>query len=387
MGNKRKICVVTGSRADYGLLYWLMQDIKASNLFELQLVVTGMHLSPEFGSTVSVIEKDGFKIAACVESLLSSDTAVGVAKAVGLGVIGFADVCERLRPDLMLVLGDRFEIFAAVQVALLARVPVAHIGGGDITEGAFDEAIRHSITKMANLHFVTNSDAAKRLERMGENPSHIFIVGSPGLDHLHRSSIADRMTLERELNFQFRAKNFLITFHPVTLDNVSSADQLEELFLALDTFGSDVGIIFTMPNADTEGRSLIQHVEKYVAGKDNTRAYLSLGQKCYLGTMAIADVVIGNSSSGLYEAPSLRTPSVNIGLRQQGRLKAVSVFDCAPEKDEIAGAISQALLFGRQSVENPYQYGDSAKLILSVLSGIDDFYSLTRKQFFDPKKM
>ena len=387
MSNKRKICVVTGSRADYGLLYWLMQDIKASNLFELQLVVTGMHLSPEFGLTVGIIDADGFKIDARVESLLSSDTAVGIAKAVGLGVIGFADVYERLRPDLILVLGDRFEIFAAVQSALFARLSIAHIGGGDVTEGAFDEAMRHSITKMANLHFVTNCDAAKRLEHMGENPDRIFVVGSPGLDHLHRSSSMDRATLEDELDFQFREKNFLITFHPVTLDSIPSADQLEELFWALDQFGSDTGMIFTMPNADTEGRVLIQQIERYVASRDNARSFASLGQKRYLGTMAIADVVIGNSSSGLYEAPSLQTPSVNIGIRQQGRLKAESVFDCIPEKEAIAEAISIALSFGHQSVENPYQCSDCANLILDALGGIDDFSSLTMKKFFDQKSL
>lgn len=383
MDSKRKICVVTGSRADYGLLYWLMQDIQASHLFELQLIVTGMHLSPEFGLTVNVIEEDGFSIAARIENLLSSDTAVGVTKAVGLGVIGFAEAYERLRPDLVLVLGDRFEIFAAAQAALFARLPIAHIGGGDITEGAFDEAVRHCITKMANLHFVTNRDAAKRLEHMGENPDHIFIVGSPGLDHLHRSSIPDRATLEHELDFRFREKNFLITFHPVTLDNIPSEEQLEELFEALDKFGPDIGIIFTMPNADTEGRALIQRIEKYVSNRDNVRAYVSLGQKRYLGTMAIADVVIGNSSSGLYEAPSLRTPTVNIGRRQQGRLRATSVFDCSPKKEAIAEAISKALLFGHQEVENPYQCGDCAVLIMEKLASIDNFASLTMKRFFD----
>jgi UDP-N-acetylglucosamine 2-epimerase (non-hydrolysing)/GDP/UDP-N,N'-diacetylbacillosamine 2-epimerase (hydrolysing) len=383
MSDKRKICVVTGSRADYGLLYWLMKDIEASSRFKLQLVVTGMHLSPEFGLTAGVIEADGFKIDARVESLLSSDTAVGVTKSVGLGVIGFADVYERLHPDLVLVLGDRFEIFAAAQAALFARVPIAHIGGGDVTEGAFDEAIRHSISKMANLHFVTNRISARRLEYMGENPDHVFVVGSPGLDHLHRNSTMDRASVEKELDFRFRDKNFLITFHPVTLDKLPSTDQLKELFCALDQFAPDIGMIFTMPNADTEGRELIQHIEKYVAGKDHARAYTSLGQKCYLGTMAIADVVIGNSSSGLYEAPALRTPTVNIGMRQHGRLKASSVFDCAPERGAIAEAISNALSFGNQAIENPYQQGDSAKLMLDALSGVDNYSSLTLKQFID----
>jgi len=381
--SKQKICIVTGSRADYGLLYWLMKDIQVSPLFELQLVVTGMHLSPEFGLTVKHIEANGFTIAARVECLLSSDTAIGVSKAVGLGVIGFADVYQRLRPDLVVVLGDRFEIFAAAQAALFARLPIAHIGGGDVTEGAFDEAMRHSISKMSHLHFVTNSDAASRLARLGEEPSRIFNAGSPGLDHLHRSHLPDREVLERELDFQFGEKNFLITFHPVTLDMMPSEHQLEMLLDALDESGSDIGLIFTLPNADTEGRALIQRVKKYVSCRSNARAYPSLGQKRYLGTMAIADVVIGNSSSGLYEAPSLRTPTVNIGRRQQGRLKAASVFDCPPEKEAISKAIAQALIFGHKTVENPYQQGDCAEQIIKELCRIEDFSALTMKHFFD----
>lgn len=386
MSNKRKVCVVTGSRADYGLLYWLMIEIKASALFELQLVVTGMHLSPEFGSTVKFIEEDGFSIDARVESLLSSDTSVGLTKAVGLGVVGFADVFDRLRPDLVLVLGDRFEIFAAAQAALFSNLPIAHIGGGDITEGAFDEALRHSITKMANLHFVTNRDSARRLSSMGEQPRNIFVVGSPGLDHLHRSSRPDRVTLEHELDFKFYEKNFLITFHPVTLEKTPSVDQLNELFLALDRFGTNTGMIFTMPNADTEGRALIQQIESYVAHKPNVRAYEALGQRRYLGAMAIVDVVIGNSSSGLYEAPSLDTPTVNIGLRQQGRLRASSVLNCVPEQNAIYEVIIKALRSGRRTVENPYHFGDCANLILERLASCNDFSSLTMKCFYDKDK-
>jgi UDP-hydrolysing UDP-N-acetyl-D-glucosamine 2-epimerase len=380
---KRKICVITGSRADYGLLYWLMKDIEASSVFDLQLVVTGMHLSPEFGMTVNIIEHDGFEIARRIETLMSSDSAVGITKSVGLGVINFADVFEQLRPDLVLVLGDRFEIFAAAQAALLARLPIAHLGGGDVTEGAYDEAMRHSISKMAHLHFVTNNVSANRLELMGENPEYIFNVGSPGLDHIHRSQLPSRKTLEKELDFKFRAVNFLITFHPVTLDNNSSSKQFELLLQALDQFSSDVGLIFTLPNADTDGRGLIRLVEEYAAKKDNTRVYTSLGQMRYLGTMALVDVVIGNSSSGLYEAPSFQTPTVNIGLRQQGRLKADSVFDCSPASDDILNAITKAMAFGSQKIESPYQKGDCAELIMKELNEIDDFSSLTIKRFYD----
>ena len=379
---KRKICVVTGSRADYGLLYWLMKDIQNSDRFELQLLVTGMHLSPEFGMTVNVIENDGFKIDGRIETLLSNDSAIATTKSVGLGVISFAEFFERLHPDLVLVLGDRFEIFAAVQAALFARLPIAHIGGGDVTEGAYDEAMRHCISKMAHLHFVTNKEAAVRLERMGENPKHVFNVGSPGLDHLHRSKLPDRATIERELDFRFRKINFLVTFHPVTLDTVPSSEQLEALLQALDGYGADTGLIFTLPNADTDGRDLIQRIQAFAAGRTNARTYASLGQMRYLATMAMVDVVIGNSSSGLYEAPSLQTPTVNIGRRQQGRLKAASVFDCPPEARAIAAAISDALAFGRKSIENPYQRGDCAQLMLVELSRIENYLGLTMKRFY-----
>ena len=381
--SKRKICIITGSRADYGLLYWLMKDIEAGALFELQLVVTGMHLSPEFGMTVNVIEQDGFKIMRRVETLMSSDSAVGITKSVGLGVINFADVFEQLRPDLVLVLGDRFEIFAAAQAALLARLPIAHLGGGDVTEGAYDEAMRHNISKMAQLHFVTNNVSANRLKQMGERPEYIFNVGSPGLDYIHRSQLPGSKKLEKELDFKFRAVNFLITFHPVTLDTNSSTKQFEFLLQALDQFSSDVGLIFTLPNADTHGRDLFRLVEEYTTKKDNARVYTSLGQIRYLGTMALVDVVIGNSSSGLYEAPSFQTPTVNIGLRQQGRLKADSVFDCSPTPDDIVNAITKAMAFGDQKVENPYKKGDCAKLIMKELKEIPDFSVLTMKRFYD----
>lgn len=379
----QKVCVVTGSRADYGLLYWLMRDLQVDPDFDLQVIVTGMHLSPEFGMTSSVIEADGFSISARIETLLSSDSAVGVAKATGLGVIGFADAYQSLHPDLIVVLGDRFEIFAAAQAALFLRIPIAHIGGGDVTAGAFDEAMRHAISKMAHLHFVTNDGAARRLMRMGENPEQIFNVGSPGLDHLHRASLLDRETLERELDFKFRKQNFIVTFHPVTLDSRPSDVQLDALLDALKEVGKDAGIIFTLPNADTGGRALIEKVQEFVNGRENVRAYDSLGQERYLGTLAVVDVVIGNSSSGLYEAPSLCTPTVNIGNRQEGRLRASSVFDCPAETSAILHAIDQALAFGDQQVDNPYQKGDCAKLMVGVLRDVEVFATLVMKHFYD----
>lgn len=382
-GVVRKICVVTGSRADYGLLYWFMKEVQSDPGFDLQLIVTGMHLSPEFGLTLNVIEDDGFPISARVETLLSSDSGVGVAKATGLGVIGFADAFQNLQPDLVVVLGDRFEIFAVVQAALFLRIPVAHIGGGDVTAGAFDEAMRHGISKMAHLHFVTNDEAAARLKRMGEAPHCIFNVGSPGLDHLHRTKLMERDAVEHSLSFEFRERNFLVTFHPVTLDRVSSDEQLVALLQALNTYAADVGIIFTLPNADTGGRSLIEKIHEFVDRHANVRAYESLGQERYLGALSAVDVVIGNSSSGLYEAPSLGTPTVNIGKRQDGRLKASSVFDCTAEPDAIVSAIEKALAFSAQTVQNPYQQGDAANLMLQEIRKVEDFSQLVMKHFHD----
>jgi len=378
----KRVCVVTGSRADYGLLYFLLCGLRDDPCYELQLLVTGMHLSPEFGMTVKAIEADGFAVTQRIETLLSSDSAVGIAKATGLGLLGFADALQNLKPDLLVVLGDRFEIFAAAQAALFMRIPIAHIGGGDVTAGAFDEAMRHSISKLAQLHFVTNGDAAQRLVRMGEHPNHVFNVGSPGLDHLHRAPVLDKATLEGELDFRFRARNFLVTFHPVTLDVEPSEQQIGALFEALEGFCHDTGILFTLPNADTEGRALIEAIRRFAADRDNVRVYPSLGQRRYLGALAAVDVVIGNSSSGLYEAPSLRTPTVNIGRRQEGRLRAASVFDCLPTRVAIGEAIDRALAFGDQAVLNPYQRGDCADLIKEQLDRIDDFQPLLMKGFY-----
>lgn len=380
---RKRICIVTGSRADYGLLYWLLRDLSTSPEFELQIIATGMHLSPEFGSTIEVIRADGFTVDACVETLLSSDTAIGISKSVGLGLIGFSEVFARSRPDLVVLLGDRFEIFAAAQAALFAKLPIAHIGGGDITEGAFDEAIRHGISKMAHMHFVTHDLAGRRLAAMGENTSHIYNVGSPGLDYLRRTPLIDREELQHEIGFQFRSKNLLITFHPATLDHVSSVEQFNELLAALCEFDENTGLIFTMPNADTEGRALIRLVESFVEARTNARAYTSLGQRRYLGALATVDAVVGNSSSGIYEAPSLGTPTVNIGSRQKGRLRANSVFDCIPARESIFSAIKQVLASGRQKVVSPYDRGDCAQLIVGHLRRIKNFEQLTTKHFFE----
>jgi len=381
---KRKICVVTGSRADYGLLYWLLKELRDDPDIELQLAVTGMHLSPEFDETYREIEKDGFAIDAKIDTLLSSDTPVGLAKSVGLGVIGFADVFQRMQPDVVVLLGDRYEVFAAAQAALFAKITVAHIAGGDSTEGSFDEAIRHSITKMAHLHFVTNDLAARRVRQLGEDPKQIFNVGSPGIDYIKRLELLSREELESKLGFRFCRRNLLITFHPATLELQPPCDQLRDLFEAIDRFSAeDIGLLFTKPNSDTGSRALIRMIDDYVAQHNKGKAFTSLGRIIYLSVVAQVDAVIGNSSSGLYEVPSFCKPTVNIGQRQAGRLQALSVINCEPTAPEIERCIRLALSTDCAKTVNPYGDGNSSKRIASVLKAVPDPKVFIKKHFFD----
>ena len=378
----RRVCVVTGSRAEYGLLYWVVHDLRADPAFELQLVVTGMHLAREFGHTVDEIERDGFAIARRVEMLLASDTPGGIAKSVGLGVIGMSDAFEQLRPDVVLVLGDRFEILAAVQACLPHNIPIAHIAGGDTTEGAFDESIRHAITKMAHVHFVTNELSARRVRQLGEDPSRIHLVGSPGLDHLRRRALLDRASLEQALGAPLGARNLLVTFHPVTLEADAGVDQFGELLAALDTLNPDTTIWITRPNADTGGRAIAAALDTWAAArKDRVHAHTSLGQLRYLSLMAHTDAVVGNSSSGLYEAPSFGVPTVNIGARQRGRLAAMSVLHCAAERRAISQTIDRALSLDCRDVVNPYGDGRSAARIVDILRELPPASELLKKPF------
>lgn len=377
------LCAVTGSRADFGLYECPLRELAADPRFAVELAVTGVHLSPEFGLTGRDVEASGLPVSARIETLLSSDTPTGVAKAMGLGLIGFADAWSRRRPDLVMVLGDRFEMAAAAQAAFILRIPIVHLCGGDVTEGAFDDALRHGISKMASLHFPTNEAARERLIRMGEPPERVFTVGSPGLDQLRRLPLLDRAGLEASLGFRLRPRNLLVTFHPVTLDPTPSVAQLDELLAGLDLIGDGTGLIFTLPNPDTEGRALIARIEAYVAGHADATVHASLGQLRYLSAVAQVDAVVGNSSSGLYEAPSLRTATVNIGNRQKGRLKAASVIDCPPERQAIAAAIRQAMALDCRDVVNPYGDGRSAERIRAILAGIGDFPALVGKGFHD----
>jgi UDP-hydrolysing UDP-N-acetyl-D-glucosamine 2-epimerase len=381
----RKICFITGTRAEYGLLRVLMGLVRDDDAFQVQVAVTGMHLSPEFGLTFREIEADGFRIDERVEMLLSSDTSVGVAKATGLGLIGFADAFERLKPDMLVVLGDRFEILAAATAGLLAGIPIAHIHGGETTEGAFDEAIRHSVTKMSHLHFVAAEPYRNRVIQLGEAPERVFLVGGLGIDAIERLELMSRAELERSLNFELRTRNLLVTFHPPTIEG-NGPQQLQALLDALAALGDQVGIIFTMPNADTGGRELTRMVEAFVAAHPNARAYPSLGQLRYFSCMRQVDAVVGNSSSGLAEAPSFRIGTLNIGARQDGRLKAHSVIDCQPERGSLEAALAELLSPGFRAklpdVCNPYGEPGASGRILEVLRD-HPLGGLTRKRFYD----
>jgi GDP/UDP-N,N'-diacetylbacillosamine 2-epimerase (hydrolysing) len=381
----RKICVVTGSRAEYGLLRFVMQGIREERLLELQVVATGTHLSPEFGLTYREIVDDGYDIARRVEMLLSSDTPTGLAKSMGLGLIGFADALAELKPDLLVLLGDRFEVFPAAAAALVARVPVAHISGGETTKGAFDESIRHSITKMSHLHFVAAPRYRDRVLQLGENPENVFLVGGLGADCVRMTQVLDRAELEERLDFELAPRNLLVTFHPVTLDEESSKGQMIELLAALSSL-DDVGLIITLPNADTDGRVLVGVIEEFVRGRSNARAYTSLGQERYLSCLHHVDGVVGNSSSGLTEVPSLHKGTVNIGDRQEGRLKASSVIDCVPERQSIVKALRMLFSEGFQeslsTVRNPYGEGGASARIVQVLRD-HPLEAILKKTFHD----
>jgi len=381
---RRKVCVVSGSRADYGLLYWVMREIREHPALELQLALTGMHLSPRFGETWRTVAEDGFRIDARVDTALEADSAQAVIRSVGRGVEGFADAFQRLDPAVVVILGDRFEIFAAAQAAMLGGRVIAHIAGGDVTEGAFDDALRHAMTKMAHLHFVTNAAAAARVRQLGEDPAHVFVTGSPGLDYLKRTELLTRSQLQQELGVMFRRRILLVTFHPATLDAEPPAAQFGALLEALDEVAAEgTTIVFTRPNADPGNEAIGRLIDGYLGRRAHARAFASLGPRRYLSLMAQSDAVVGNSSSGLYEAPSLKRPTVDIGDRQRGRIAASSVIHCAPVAREIAAAIRRAYGLDCSATVNPYGDGESAKRIAAHLAGIGDLRGLLKKRFVD----
>ena len=382
---KRKICVVTGTRAEYGLLFLLMKAIDSDKELELQIIVTGMHLSSEFGNTYQQIESDGFVIDIKVDIELSSDSEVGISKSMGLGMIGFANAFNELKPNLCLVLGDRFEIFSAVSAAMIAKIPVAHLHGGEATEGLIDEPIRHSITKMSHLHFVAAKEYKNRVIQLGEQPDRVFNVGGLGVDNIYKIKLLSRESFEKAIDFSLAKKNIMVTFHPVTLESSTAKTQFEQLLGALDNL-KDTNIIFTKANSDTDGRIINRMIDEYDANHDNTISFSSMGQRNYLSALQFMDAVVGNSSSGLLEAPSFKIGTVDIGDRQKGRIKAESVISCLPVKKEISKSIKKLYSKDFQNVlkntTNPYGSGGANKKIISIIKDIN-LEGILKKPFFD----
>lgn len=385
--NKRKVCVVTGTRAEYGLLYWLLKEIEADKEFELQLIVTGMHLSPEFGLTYKEIEKE-FKIDKKIEMLLSSDTSVSISKSMGLAQISFAEAYDELKPDIVVVLGDRYEIFSATSAAMIARIPIVHLHGGETTEGAFDESIRHSITKISHLHFTATEEYRNRVIQLGEYPSRVFNVGGLGIENIKRLKLLTKEEFEKSIEFKLNKKNILVTFHPVTLENSTAQEQFQELLDVIDEL-KETNIIFTKANSDTDGRIINQMIDEYVTKNfEKSVQFTSLGQLRYLSALQFVDAVVGNSSSGLLEVPSFKIGTINIGDRQKGRIKADSVIDCSANKTDIEKAFER--LYSKEfqnsllTVQTPYGDGCASKKIIEALKNID-FKNILKKSFYDIK--
>lgn len=382
----RKICIITGTRAEYGLLKGVIKDVASAEDCTLQLIATAAHLSPEFGMTIDEIEGDGFTVDERIEILLSSDTAVGVAKAMGLGLIGFADVFARLKPDLLVILGDRFEILAAASAAMVAKIPIAHIHGGEITEGAFDDAIRHSLSKMSHLHFVAAEPYRQRVIQLGEAPDRVFLVGGLGIDAIRRLKLLNREELQSALGLEFGERNLLVTFHPSTLDEDSASEQMNCLLSVLAEMSETTRLIFTMPNADSSSRQVSNLIHDFVAQHANARAFTSLGQLKYLSCLQFMDAVVGNSSSGIAEAPSFGIGTIDIGDRQAGRIKATSVIECHADPVSIKEAFQK--LYSPEfrarlpRTVNPYGNGGASEAIVQVLRS-QPLKGLLKKKFHD----
>lgn len=380
----RKIAVFTGTRAEYGLLFWLMKALQQSEDFQLQLLVSGAHLSPQFGETWQQIESDGFEISEKVEMLLSSDSPIGVVKSLGLATIGYADALAKLSPDLLIVLGDRYETLAIAQTALIMKIPLAHIHGGELTFGAYDDSIRHAITKMASLHFVATESYRKRVLQLGEAPEKVFVTGALGLEHLHKTPLKNREHLTNELKIPLSQPFFLVTYHPATLANEPIESTFQAILAACNDY-PEHQILFTYPNADNGGHKIINLLEAYCK-KNPTRAFAiqNLGYKNYLSVAACSAAVIGNSSSGIIEIPSLGVPTINIGSRQAGRLASSSVIHSKADYGEIYTSIKQAISetfkLACQQYQNPYDQGIASEKIVSILKTHD--FS-TEKQFQD----
>ena len=387
MSHLRKICVVTGSRAEYGLLQWIMRHLHDDPTVELQVIATGMHLSPEYGNTWQAIAADGFTIDRKVEILLSSDTSQAIAKSTGIGLMGIADALHDLAPDLVLVLGDRFEILAAATAAALMRIPVAHIHGGEATEGAVDDSLRHAITKLSHLHFTSTETYRQRVIQMGEQPDHVFCFGAPGIDSIASLQLLTREQLEESIAFKLGGRFLLVTFHPVTLGTTPSSAEMAELLAALSEMPDDARFLITLPNADAGGRALAAQIREFTDHyPDRAIAFTSLGQLRYLSAMKHCLAVVGNSSSGIIEAPSLGVGVVNIGDRQKGRVQAASVINCEPGRAAILASLEKVISLEFQKiatqVANPYGTAGASEKIAKIAATIP-LGELARKSFHD----
>ena len=384
----KKVCVITGTRAEYGLLYWTLKALEKEPTIDLQICVTGMHLSPEFGLTYQQIEADGFTIDYKVETLLSSDTGTAIAKSIGIGTIGFADAFQQLQPDIILLLGDRYETLAAAMAAMTLCIPIAHCHGGESTEGSIDESIRHSITKMSHLHFTATDSFKKRVVQLGEQPDNVFNLGALGIENINRIKFLSKNEIEQKLNFSFLLKNYLVTFHPETLEKESSEVRFGKVLLALqELIDKEILFIFTMPNADNDSRVIIKMINEFVNNHPkNSVVFTSMGQINYLSTLKYIDAVIGNSSSGLIEVPSFNIPTINIGDRQRGRIMAESVINCSVDKNQIKSAIQKANekeFKQRESKQiNPYGTKNVSDKIVDILKKTK-LSDLLKKKFYN----
>lgn len=379
------IGVVTVGRSDYGIYQPVLRRIQADPDLQLNLMVTGMHLSPEFGFTIKDVEADGFAIGDRVEMLLSSDSPEAIAKSMGLGIIGMAQAYARRQPDILVVLGDRFEMYAAAVAALPFGIPVAHIHGGELTEGAIDDSLRHSISKLSHLHFVAMEEYARRVVQLGEEPWRVTITGAPSIDNLESIELLSQQELESKYDLSLDPAPLLVTFHPTTLEFADAARQAKELLAALESSGQRV--IFTLPNADTGGQAIAQHIRDYVQAHDDASFVENFGTRDYLSLMSVAAAMVGNSSSGLIEAPSFRLPVVNIGTRQAGRVAAENVIQVGYDRAEITAGIESALQpkfrEGLRQMMNPYGNGKAAEKIVDTLKTVKLDDRLIRKRFYN----
>ena len=383
---KRRVCVFSGTRADYGLLKPLMDEIQCSTELDLQILISGAHLSYDFGMTYKEIEEDGFIINEKIDIQLISDSPQGICNSMSFGMAGYSEVLHRLEPDLVVILGDRYEAFIMAAAATVYRVPIAHLHGGETTQGAIDEAFRHSITKMSQIHLVSTEDYGRRVIQLGENPDRVFVTGALGIEYIQRMSYLSMKKLSQELDFKLSEKFILVTYHPVTLEKNSAFEQFSNLLAGLDSF-PDYQILFTKTNADPEGKTINKLIDKYVKQQEGrAKSFMSLGKLKYLSAMRYASAVVGNSSSGIIEAPSLHIPTLNIGDRQKGRIKAKSIIDCCTDRNDITANLEKVLSENFKKftlqVENPYEGVNPAKNITNILTTID-LSNILKKEFHD----